>query len=241
MTFLLGVDGCRAGWLALRLDVRPDLRHGLRPSFRYEAIDLLLAERWTALPWREAERVAVDMPLGLADAGPRACDIAARRLLPAGRKSSVFPPPRRYMLACADWREAQDLGLAREGVGLSKQAWNITAKIGELDAALAPADQAVVREVHPELVFHRLNGWQALAPKRTPEGQAARLALLTRAGLPDLAPWLDRFPRQAAGRDDVIDAAACAFAARRLAAGEADRLPPDPPRDSRGLRMEIWY
>lgn len=229
MSFVLGVDGCRAGWLALRLDLE-------RP-----AIEAVVVESWPALPTAETAMVAVDMPVGLAEAGPRDCDIAARQLLPPGRKSSVFPPPRRYMLACPDWRAAQDLGKAREGVGLSKQAWNISAKIRELDEALAPTDQARVREVHPELVFHRLNDWRALPPKRKPEGQAARLALLRQAGLPSIAPWLDRFPRQAAGRDDVIDAAACAYAARRLLSGEAERLPPEPPRDGRGLRMEIWY
>ena len=229
MTFVLGIDGCRAGWLALRLDLK-------QPT-----ADVALAESWADLPCGEAAMVAVDMPLGLADSGPRDCDIAARRLLPPGRKSSVFAPPRRYMLVCADWRTAQDLGKAREGVGLSKQAWNITVKIRELDDALDPDKQARVREVHPELVFHRLNDWQALPPKRKPEGQTARLALLRRVGLPDIAPLLDRFPRQAAGRDDVIDAAACAYAAQRLIAGVAERLPAEPTRDSRSLRMEIWY
>jgi len=229
MTFVLGVDGCRAGWLAVRLDLGGC------------GIEALLAEYWAALPWRQAAMIAVDMPLGLADAGPRDCDIAARGLLPPGRKSSVFPPPRRYMLACANWQAAQDLGRAREGTGISKQAWNITDKIRELDEALDPADQTRVREVHPELVFHRLNDWQALPPKRRLEDQEARLALLQRAGLPEIAPWLDHFPRQAAGRDDVIDAAACAYTAQRLLAGAAERLPATPPRDSRGLRMEICY
>jgi len=42
--------------------------------------------------------------------------------------------------------------------------------------------------------------------------------------------------------DDVIDAAACALAAKRILAGEGEQLPAsEPPRDARGLRMEIWY
>ncbi|MGF1612177.1 MAG: DUF429 domain-containing protein, partial [Kiloniellales bacterium] len=136
----------------------------------------------------------------------------------------------------------QALGVAREGCGLSKQAWNIAGKIRELDESLAPEDQERVREVHPELVFHRLNGWRPLPPKRSAEGQQQRLALLRDAGLTGLEPWLDHFPRKLAARDDVIDAAACALAARRILQGQGERLPPgEPPRDARGLRMEIWY
>ena len=35
--------------------------------------------------------VAVDIPIGLPDDRPRATDVQARRRLPVGRKSSVFP------------------------------------------------------------------------------------------------------------------------------------------------------
>ena len=190
--------------------------------------------------------LAVDMPIGLADSGPRACDIAARRHLPRGRKSSVFPPPRRAMLACANWAEANALGRAREGKGLSHQAWNLTPRIRELDQALTPADQARVREVHPELVFQRLNGTAAqpdtLPSKKTPAGQAARLALLARAGVRELPALIETLPRSQAKPDDLLDAAACALAARDILAGRATCLPgPAPPRDARGLRMEIWF
>lgn len=241
MTRVLGVDGCRAGWLALALELESG------------ALEAVIAERWQALPqaaqtgasaapWPGAALVAVDMPIGLAEAGPRACDRAARALLPPGRKASVFAPPRRPMLACADWTAAQALGRAREGCGLSRQAWNIAPKIRELDEALAPVDQDRVREVHPELVFHRLNGWRPLLPKRSAEGQRQRLVLLQQAGLVGLEPWLDHFPRRLAARDDVIDAAACALAAKRILQGQGKRLPfGEAPRDARGLRMEIWY
>jgi predicted RNase H-like nuclease len=36
-------------------------------------------------------------------------------------------------------------------------------------------------------------------------------------------------------------AAACALAAERALAGRGRRLPTNPNRDRRGLRMEIWY
>lgn len=229
MALVAGVDGCKGGWLALTL-----CDSGAPPSFA-------VARSWRGLDLDGHAMLAVDMPIGLSEAGPRPCDIAARRHLPRGRKSSVFPPPRRAMLACATWAEANALGRAREGTGLSHQAWNLTAKIRELDDALTPAAQARVREAHPELVFQRLHGAAPLPSKKTGAGRAARLALLERAGVAPLAPLLDALPRAQAQPDDLLDAAACALAAREILAGRATRLPAQPPRDARGLRMEIWF
>ena len=226
---VVGIDGCRGGWLALRLGPGSG-------AARAE-----IAATWQDVSLAGAAMVAVDMPVGLTDAGSRGCDLAARRLLPKGRKSSVFPAPRRYMLACETWREAQDEGRRREGLGLSKQSWNILPKIRELDAALRPADQARVREAHPELIFHHLNGWDALPGKRSREGRAARLSILKAAGLDAIEPLLDLYPRMRVQPDDILDAAACALAARRMLRGEAVCLPKSPLRDPRGLRMEIWY
>ena len=228
MPVVAGLDGCRGGWLMVRLDTA-DRR-----------VSVVLASSWPVLDFSGLALAAVDMPIGLADHGPRACDLAARALLPTGRKASVFAPPRRYMLACGSWRRAQAEGRRREGVGLSKQSWNLIAKIAEIDRHIQPRDQVRLREAHPELIFHNLNDWQALPPKKTPEGARTRQALLARHGLA-LAPDALPCPRRLAGRDDLFDAAACALAAERALAGRARRLPPDPARDRRGLVMEIWY
>lgn len=236
MAFVAGIDGCRAGWLAVLLD--PD----------GGGSECAIARRWRELPLAGARMAAVDMPIGLSEAGPRACDVEARRLLPRGRISSVFAPPRRAMLDCRSWAEANALGKAREGRGLSRQAWNITARIRELDRALGPADQDRVREAHPELVFHRLNAFatevdsrRPVPPKRSAAGRAARLVLLGSAGVRGLEALIARLPRAQARPDDLLDAAACALAARDMLRGVATRLPADPPRDARGLRMEIWF
>ncbi len=229
MPWIAGVDGAKAGWLAV-----------LAPS-EGGRLEAALAPRWADLPLARAVMVGVDMPIGLAESGPRACDSAARRLLPRDRKASVFPPPRRALLACATWAEANARGKALDGKGISRQAWNLAPRIRELDAALGPADQARVREVHPELVFLRLNHGRPVPRKISAEGRALRLDLLTRAGFAGIAALLDHFPRRAAGPDDVLDAAACALAARDMLKGRATRLPPAPRLDARGLKMEIWY
>ena len=226
MALVAGLDGCRGGWLMVRLDTES----------RRTAV--AFAATWQALALSALELAAVDMPIGLADEGPRACDLAARALLPRGRKSSVFAPPRRYMLECRSWHDAQANGRRREGVGLSKQSWNLIPKIAEIDRHIEPSGQARLREAHPELIFHSLNDWRPLAPKKSPEGAHERRAILARHGLAANEPGL---PRRLAGPDDLLDAGACALAAERILAGRGQCLPEEPPRDRRGLRMEIWY
>ena len=226
-----GVDGCPAGWLAVRLD--PDsgaARSAIYPD--WPALARALAD---------AARICVDMPIGLVDRGARPCDRAARARLPRARKSSVFPAPRRYMLGLT-YHAVGAAARARGDAGLSIQAYNIMPKIAELDTALRPDDQDWVLETHPELAFHRLNAGVELPRKADPAGRAARRALLEAAGLGDVDALLAAHPRAQAKPDDVLDAAVCALVARDSLRDRAHRVPEGAPeRDSRGLRMEIWY
>jgi predicted RNase H-like nuclease len=226
-----GVDGCRAGWLAVRLDPAS----GRAASAIYPD--------WPALARAcgDVARICVDMPIGLADSGARPCDRAARAMLPRARKSSVFPAPRRYMLGLS-YHALGAAAQARGDAGLSIQAFNIMPKIAELDAALRPADQDRVLETHPELAYHRLNAGAALPRKAERAGRDARQRLLIAAGLTDLDALLAAHRRQDAKPDDVLDAAVCALVARDQLAARARRVPDGAPaRDARGLRMEIWY
>ena len=104
--WVAGVDGAKGGWLAVL--ARPE----------GAGVALAWAPRWTDLPLDMVKMVGVDMPIGLAESGPRACDSAARRLLPRERKPSVFAPPRRALLACATWAEANACGRALDGTGI---------------------------------------------------------------------------------------------------------------------------
>ncbi|WP_200342245.1 DUF429 domain-containing protein [Rhodovibrio sodomensis] len=225
------MDGCRAGWLAVRL------------AAGNGAAESVIYPDWAALVRGLADvaRICVDMPIGLADHGPRPCDRAARAILPRARKSSVFAPPRRYMLGLA-YDGVRQAARARGDAGLSIQAFNIMPKIAELDSALRPADQGWVLETHPELAFHHLNAGNALPRKADRTGRAARRTLLAAAGLPGIDALLAAHPRAQAKPDDVLDAGVCALVARDSLHGRARRVPDGPPeRDSRGLRMEIWY
>jgi predicted RNase H-like nuclease len=187
--------------------------------------------------------MAIDIPIGLRDDGPRACDLAARRWLGRPRASSVFPAPCRAALAATTYRSACGLSRRALGVALTIECFNIVPKIRLVDALMTPGRQAFVREVHPELVFAILSGRGRglVEPKRTVAGERLRLRLLRRVA-PRFDPGAVRATLGLArvARDDVIDAVACLVAARRIALGKALVLPDGVvERDARGLRMEI--
>ena len=172
--------------------------------------------------------IAIDMPMGMSDAGPRDCDIAARKLLqPHGTR--VFPAPPRAALAHAgDYDAACLASIAATGRSLSKQTWNLLPAIAEVDALAA--DPRLV-ECHPELAFALMQGHPVDERKKTPEGRARRLDLLGR--------WLPELGDPAFG-DDGLDALACAWSATRIAAGTELTLPAgEVPRDDTGRPMRI--
>jgi predicted RNase H-like nuclease len=79
-------------------------------------------------------------------------------------------------------------------------------------------------------------------PKRTVEGFEERRSFLTAAlGVELPRPEYGRGDGEAAGADDVLDAIAAAWSARRDALGRSGRLPDAVQIDGRGLRMEMVY
>jgi predicted RNase H-like nuclease len=188
--------------------------------------------------------IAVDIPIGLLDRaqpGGRPCDRNARILLGRARTSSVFTPPIRAALKARAYREAMRLN----GAGMSKQAFNIMAKIREVDGIIEPGSQDRVFEAHPELAFIGLAGRPMRHNKKTPAGWGERRRLVAPCyGAHFIEPkeLQNRFERSQLATDDVLDAYALALTAGRIDAGSAVRLPKsDPERDAKGLRMEIWY
>jgi predicted RNase H-like nuclease len=117
------------------------------------------------------------------------------------------------------------------------QAFNLVPKMREVAAALEAALQPAVAEVHPETSFAAIAGRPCVHSKRTADGVAERTKLL-RAHFPTVRAELDTRPR-AAGVDDVLDAFAAAWTARRMAAGDARWLGDPGARDDRGYRLTI--
>lgn len=172
--------------------------------------------------------IAIDMPIGLSDAGSRACDVAARKLL-RPHASRVFPaPPRAALGYVDDYDAACRAALTATGKSLSKQTWNLLRSIAEVDAL---ADDPRLVECHPELAFALMQGHPIDERKKTPQGRERRLDLLRR--------WLPDLGDPAYG-DDGLDALACAWSAARVAGGTAITLPAgEVPRDDAGRPMRI--
>lgn len=212
-----GVDGCRAGWIVVH-----NRRAAVLPDF---------AAVLATLP--DDAVIALDMPIGLVDEhepGGRDVDRAARVQL--GRKrSSVFSAPPRCALGARTLPDARRLG-AR----LTLQTLNLLPRIEDVDSVMTPDLQSRVFEVHPELSFAAMNGDDPVrAPKRSAIGSKERRALLERAGV--------IVPARPAGAalDDLLDACALAWSARRIARGAGRRIPDRPACDARGLRMELRW
>ncbi len=231
MNAVIGVDGCPGGWIAVRWG--ETLSHHLCRSFA-EVLAM------------EADVIAVDMPIGFPQLSGREAERQVRAKL-GERQSSVFSVPARAAVMCTDYREACAANLSHSDPPkkVAKQIFHIFPKMREIDALMTPALQSRVFEVHPELAFWAMNGEQPLTePKKVkgtanPPGLELRKALLRAAGFPleDLPALTYR--RADVGADDLLDACACAWSARRILAGTSRRFPADPPLDQRGLRMEI--
>ncbi len=224
MAVVCGFDGFRNGWVAVEIAGR---RRTI--SFFHDITELLL---------RPFDRAAIDIPIGLPDAGDRACDLAARALL-RPHAARVFTGARRGMWDHGSQAVANRALKARGEKMVSVQLWNLGPKIMQVDAVMTPRLQHRIREAHPELVFWRLNGQRPLPAKTEEGGIALRRALLLKAGFAELDQWLT-VTRIGTGAkiDDVLDACAMALAARDgrfcVPAGRA-------PKDARGLKMQIWY
>lgn len=231
MTPVVGVDGCPGGWIAVRW--AETVSHHLCRSFA-EVLAM------------DAAVIAVDMPIGFPRGSGRAAEREVRQRL-GERQSSVFSVPSRAAVMCADYREACAANLASSDPPkkVSKQVFHIFPKMREIDALITPELQSRIVEVHPELAFWAMNGETSLPlPKKVKSaphlpGLELRKALLAKAGFPLASLPAADYRRADAGADDLLDACACAWSARRIHEGRSVRFPADPPLDARGLRMAI--
>ena len=225
---VLGVDGCRAGWVGALL------RHASYDVLVGADIEALVTEALEVEPGLRV--VGVDIPIGLPDERVRAADGLARRRLPVGRKSSVFPTPSRSAIEQTTHREASAANRAALGVGLSIQAFHLVPKIVDVDAYVRRGAPVPVLEVHPEVSFAELDPECVRPSKVTPEGRVARRRALVSAGLEPPAYRSG----QGYAEDDLLDACVVAWTAARYAAGLAFSLPDPPELGSDSLPAAIW-
>jgi predicted RNase H-like nuclease len=177
--------------------------------------------------------VGIDMPLGLLADGWREADALARRAL--GRRGvTVFAIPPRPVWQQPTFAAANRACRELTGKGLSAQTWGLRGKLLEADAYRRKSP-AHLYEVHPELAFAALAGAPIAAGKHTPAGLATRREILANVGL--------TLPAKVAGvpENDLLDAAAVSWTARRIATGQAITLTNPAQRADDNTEIAIRY
>jgi len=224
---VLGADVCSKGWVGVAT------APGSTEAYFGRTIgDLLTAVEADG----RTDAVAIDIPIGLPDNSLRLADELAR-VAAGGRWQSVFMTPVRDALLAGDHATAVAVNRRLAGTGVSRQAYGLRSKIFEVEAWMRDCGRTVV-EAHPEVCFAAMAGSPLTTRKKTWAGAEQRRKLLDRAGIrlkSDLG-----MAGEMAAVDDILDAAATAWTARRLVTGEATSMPERPEVFSDGIECAIW-
>jgi predicted RNase H-like nuclease len=225
MTLVAGADITKGRWVVVVLR-----NGGFHDATVVDTLDVFLDHD------PDVEIIAADIPIGLPTGkGCRQCDLAAKRFLKPN-SATVFLAPPKSIVEAPTYKAANDLSWQEYGRGVSAQAYALRTKILEV-APIAAKDERVV-EAHPEVCFRAMKKSPLQHGKKSWNGQIERRAILGGRGI-RLPNHLER-----AGDvppDDLLDAAAAAWTAWRVAEGEAKVLPESAQGCTTKRRSVIWY
>jgi predicted RNase H-like nuclease len=222
-----GVEPCPGGWLVASARLQSTTLFPVEP---------FVAETFAEIiDYRPAfDVVAVHAPLSFPSEdtpGGRTCDRLARELLGWPHAGAVVSPPSRSLLAHRDPKRVAEAGLSPIAV----QHLDWYAQVAE---EMAPYRQRQVFEVHPELSFYQLAGEVPMRHSKYDEqGVKERLDLIE-ARIQGIEAVLEA-ELPGVKVHHLLDAAACLWTARRIAARAVERLPEEPEWDDHGVRMEL--
>ena len=237
-----GIDGCKGGWIAIGLSENDE---------SHESVYAKSISNFWHKHGKSARQILIDMPIGLTDVKDgRLAEKSARDVLKK-RRSSVFAVPTRSAIAYGAehgfsseaYSIACEINHQIEGKKFSKQSWNISAKIHEVNQFLVntPSAQSIIKESHPEVLFWALNEHHPMRySKKTGLGFMERLARISPYqvnALDIIRQTYDDFSKVSLD-DDIVDALVCAVCARL---GNFATLPPSPRLNADGLPMQMVY
>ena len=242
-----GVDGATGGWVLAVTGARDrdPVEFSMWTSF---------AELWSQARQQSLVAVGIDMPIGLPSASPRSADERARKMLGPRRSSLFWTPPEaalntsEYDAANQASRDHLGMGVSKQAFNLLPKIREVRSVLAPAEFEASAASRAA--EVHPELSFaamaavlHANVGPDRIGeptssaeeptpsrpmthPKRIQAGIAERLALLGSCftGITESAVLSPLAGPPHPALDDLLDAAAAAWTARRIAAGDAEHL-----------------
>ena len=237
MNVVHGVDGCGSGWIRVSLD----LSNKKLSAKVFETTEALFKDGPVPI-------TGIDIPIGLPDAAKRKCDHLARKLLKK-RRSSVFPVPMRAALDPEfTYKDACDANEKQCGKRLPQQSYAILPKVREVDKLLQKDANLRKRvyEVHPEVSFYYWNEEKPMEyAKKSGFGFLERYKLVTaQHGEKAVLKIREEHKQSDVADDDILDAIAAAWTARRINFGEKKKkykcIPEGvPERDEMGLPMQM--
>jgi predicted RNase H-like nuclease len=214
MSQIIGIDGCRAGWIAA--------------SFQKNQITFqLLHSLQKLISTNEKQYIGIDMPVYLSDHEFREADQEARRLLKR-RAATVFSAPITKILHAISYKDACQLSFKLTGKKISKQSWNLFPKIKDVQQVKNKFQGVrIFYEIHPELSFMAMNKMEILEiSKKLAQGKEMRLNLIK-----SIYPSFNfkkvrkQFLKKDVSDDDILDAIAVLWSTHRIVDNIAESIP----------------
>ena len=229
MSTVIGIDGCRAGWLTTKILDDQSLSFHLIKNLK----DSYLKDP-------NLTHVGIDMPLELSPTGKRPAEVEARFLLKK-RSCTIFSPPTINALECGSYLDACEINFRDCGNRISKQSWNLFPKIIEAHKFLEnnSISKLGVFEVHPELSFMAMNDMNLVeASKKTDIGKEIRIELIQKF-FPTFSFELvrNKYKKNQVLDDDILDSISVLWSTQRIVDNIAQFVPKDPEK----INMRIYF
>jgi predicted RNase H-like nuclease len=213
-------------------------------GFDHAAVFDGVGELWTRYE-ESADRIAIDVPIGLETASaPRPNERAARRVL-GERGDAVVPAPVREAAKKHRYRAANRVHERKTGSELPRRAFERAPTVAAVDEFLGAIDDArpVFLEAHPELCYSAFAGDVPSEPPDVASGYAERMRALAEFDR-DAPPTVQSVAEATTGFRIPIPAILDAVALGLTACpgtGSLRSLPEEPATDERGLQMAYVY
>ena len=228
MSLIIGIDGCKSGWFSIWENQDKSIHSSVFSNLN-ELKNFFKNESQLIL--------GIDMPVVLSEVIPRQADQLARKLL-SKKASSVFTAPTPEMLDQPNYEKASLVSKRLFGKSMSLQSWYLFPKIKDVQTMIHHEDMQIY-EIHPELSFRAMNNEQViLESKKTQEGFALRNALLSMHFKNFIFEDIrNQHARKDVMDNDILDALAVLWSAKRIQSNQASYLPQAPEKPN----MQIGY
>ena len=229
MSTVIGIDGCRAGWITTQV-----LDNQL---ISFHIIKNLNDDY---LKQSNLSHIGIDIPLQLSHTGKRLAEIEARGLLKK-RACTIFSPPTINALRCESYIHACEINFKESGKRISKQSWNLFPRIKETQRCLKKEFiiKPSVYEIHPELSFMAMNSMKVIeASKKSDLGKKIRIKLIQNF-FPSFRFELvrKRYKRNDVLDDDILDSISVLWSTLRIVDNIAQFVPKNPKKTN----MRIYF